>query len=326
MKCLCITGQEAWLLQAVFGALSPAGLAPASSPATQPHLGLDHWYAEVTRLMEESEGTLEEPGRFWDQVAAEAFAANMQQPLWGWADPRSAALLDYWVDYEPRLFFLLIYSSPADALATLMAGDTPPDQLDAQLQLWEDQHRAMLRAFHSHPRRCLLVSAREALANPQALAAQLAERIALPLNPARVAQPNKAGPDALGSYLEDQLLADYPELAALHRELQASAQSLAEGEAPRPALDTAAIIASYRQLRDRTAEQAKKKFCGRAMLSRCHAHGVNLRLIEPGKPNQNAYIESFNGRRRDECLNENWFLNLYTQGYRSRPSAGSKAK
>lgn len=54
-----------------------------------------------------------------------------------------------------------------------------------------------------------------------------------------------------------------------------------------------------------------KEFCGRAMLSWCHAHGVKLRLIEPGKPNQNAYIESFNGRLRDECLNENWFVNLH---------------
>ena len=33
-------------------------------------------------------------------------------------------------------------------------------------------------------------------------------------------------------------------------------------------------------------------------------------LIEPGKPNQNAYIESFNGRFRDECLNEHWFTSL----------------
>lgn len=53
-----------------------------------------------------------------------------------------------------------------------------------------------------------------------------------------------------------------------------------------------------------------KEFCGRAMLSWAHAHNVALRLIEPGKPNQNAYIESFNGRFRDECLNEHWFLNL----------------
>lgn len=33
-------------------------------------------------------------------------------------------------------------------------------------------------------------------------------------------------------------------------------------------------------------------------------------MIEPGKPNQNAYIESFNGRFRDECLNEHWFTSL----------------
>lgn len=53
-----------------------------------------------------------------------------------------------------------------------------------------------------------------------------------------------------------------------------------------------------------------KEFCGRAMLNWAHANGVMLRLIEPGKPNQNAYIESFNGRFRDECLNEHWFVSL----------------
>ena len=53
-----------------------------------------------------------------------------------------------------------------------------------------------------------------------------------------------------------------------------------------------------------------KEFCGRAMLSWAHARGVRLFLIQPGKPNQNAYIESFNGRLRDECLNEHWFVSL----------------
>ena len=53
-----------------------------------------------------------------------------------------------------------------------------------------------------------------------------------------------------------------------------------------------------------------KEFCGRAMVAWAHANGVSLRLIEPGKPNQNAYIESFNGRFRDECLNEHWFTSL----------------
>ena len=40
---------------------------------------------------------------------------------------------------------------------------------------------------------------------------------------------------------------------------------------------------------------------------RCRVH---LAFIRPGKPNENAYVESFNGRLRDECLNEHWFLTL----------------
>ena len=53
-----------------------------------------------------------------------------------------------------------------------------------------------------------------------------------------------------------------------------------------------------------------KEFCGKAMLDWVHERGMALRLIQPGKPNQNAYIESFNGRLHDECLNEHWLTHL----------------
>lgn len=52
------------------------------------------------------------------------------------------------------------------------------------------------------------------------------------------------------------------------------------------------------------------EFCSRAMLTWAYDRGVTLRLIQPGKPTQNAYIESFNGRFRDECLNEHWFTSV----------------
>ena len=39
-------------------------------------------------------------------------------------------------------------------------------------------------------------------------------------------------------------------------------------------------------------------------------HGVRLHFIEPGKPIQNAFCESFNGKFRDECLDEHWFTRL----------------
>ena len=41
-----------------------------------------------------------------------------------------------------------------------------------------------------------------------------------------------------------------------------------------------------------------------------YRNGVRLHFIEPGKPVQNAFVESFNGKFRDECLNEHWFTSL----------------
>jgi putative transposase len=52
------------------------------------------------------------------------------------------------------------------------------------------------------------------------------------------------------------------------------------------------------------------EFTGRALDEWAYRHGVKLHFIEPGKPTQNAYIESFNGKLRDECLNANYFLSL----------------
>jgi putative transposase len=48
----------------------------------------------------------------------------------------------------------------------------------------------------------------------------------------------------------------------------------------------------------------------RALDQWAYERGVKLRFIAPGKPVQNCYIESFNGRLRDECLNQHWFRSL----------------
>lgn len=52
------------------------------------------------------------------------------------------------------------------------------------------------------------------------------------------------------------------------------------------------------------------EFAGKVLDEWAYGKGLQLNFIEPGKPQQNAYIESFNGRFRDECLNEHWFLSM----------------
>lgn len=52
------------------------------------------------------------------------------------------------------------------------------------------------------------------------------------------------------------------------------------------------------------------EFISKVMQEWCIAQSIKLQFIQPGKPMQNGYIESFNGKFRDECLNLHWFLDL----------------
>jgi putative transposase len=53
------------------------------------------------------------------------------------------------------------------------------------------------------------------------------------------------------------------------------------------------------------------EFTSRHFLAWCIEKQIALVHIQPGKPQQNGYVESFNGKLRDECLNVNWFENLW---------------
>lgn len=52
------------------------------------------------------------------------------------------------------------------------------------------------------------------------------------------------------------------------------------------------------------------EFTSKAMFLWAKKTGVSLNFIQPGKPTQNAFVESFNGKFRDGCLNQNWFSDL----------------
>ena len=73
-------------------------------------------------------------------------------------------------------------------------------------------------------------------------------------------------------------------------------------------LDRAALFRGY-PLAVRTDNGPE--FTSRAFMGWAQTHGIRHILIEPGRPMQNGYIESFNGKFRDEMLNEQWFETLY---------------
>ena len=61
---------------------------------------------------------------------------------------------------------------------------------------------------------------------------------------------------------------------------------------------------------DRILSDNGTEFTSTALLKWCQKQEIRWDYIQPGKPYQNGYIESFNGKLRDECLNENVFVNL----------------
>ena len=72
-------------------------------------------------------------------------------------------------------------------------------------------------------------------------------------------------------------------------------------------LDRAALFRGYPKA---VRTDNGPEFTSRAFMAWTGKHRIRHILIQLGRPMQNGYIESFNGKFRDECLNEHWFENL----------------
>lgn len=69
-------------------------------------------------------------------------------------------------------------------------------------------------------------------------------------------------------------------------------------------------IAFFRGLPKEILTDNGSEFTSNVMNAWAYDHHVEQIFIDPGKPMQNGYIESFNGKLRTECLNQHWFRNL----------------
>src|SRR6266436_6247493 len=78
--------------------------------------------------------------------------------------------------------------------------------------------------------------------------------------------------------------------------------------------DVVAVMERIKQVRGVVPQRIQvdngSEFISKALDRWAYENAVTLDFSRPGKPTDNAYVESFNGRLRDECLNANWFLSL----------------
>ena len=86
-----------------------------------------------------------------------------------------------------------------------------------------------------------------------------------------------------------------------------------EADTSLPGARVVRVLAQRRETRgvpERIQVDHGPEFIRRVVDQWAFEQGVALHFIDPGKPTQNGHSESFNGKFRDECLNENWFMSL----------------
>jgi hypothetical protein len=117
-----------------------------------------------------------QPGKLWNELATDLFLANLQHPTWGWADPQSAVLMDFWHDFDAQVRLLLVYNSPANYLEQVLSqhAQPTPENIAMALDEWAHWNTNLLRYLHRHPDYCVLVNSQQAAAEPQTLVDTLA--------------------------------------------------------------------------------------------------------------------------------------------------------
>ncbi|MEN2385676.1 chromosome partitioning protein ParA [Comamonas sp. A7-5] len=187
----------------------------------------------------------------WQGLALDLMLANVEQPLWGWADAQAVYLLDYWKSQDPQTVFVLVFDEPQSVFTrqAMEHADANPQEQEARVNGWLAYNSALLHFHLRNPERSLLVHAAQVKASAQSYLQQLSlhvdAQLRLPIEEAQSLADHdsqglgndliqvSAGPvgkqkqaldcNPLAQWLAQQLLEDYPQAIELYEQLQAAA-------------------------------------------------------------------------------------------------------
>ena len=301
MTTLCITGNHPLTLTRIASQLEQAGMSAAQPLQRDPSVTLQVWHQ---RVCAQSAGAIK-PSRLWEQLAVDLMLANLDAPVWGWADTQSHQLLDFWSQLDSDIRFVLICQTPQQVIARLLTaplhkdestldperandplGHAPVAATNQALADWHSYHQAMLRFHLRHPSQSVMVWAEQAQSSPQALVHHLNQHWNLALTPqdkgdnfCQLSTTAHADgtPNAVIQQLVTHIASLHPELDELNRELHATIALLlaltepdetGQGDAIAPATAIDVLIDSYHRLADRSSEHAALQAQAEALLQR----------------------------------------------------------
>lgn len=165
------------------------------------------------------------PGKMWQELAVDQFMANKDAELWGWADPQTVYLLDFWREFDPQTRFVLVYSAPEYTVGQHLRNSLDPAaDINAALASWLETNSQLLSFYNRYQDRCLLINSEALRANAICFTEKVTKHFAL--DP-KAAIPKFDFPEqtdsAITAILARSLIEDCDAATSLYNELESSA-------------------------------------------------------------------------------------------------------
>ncbi|MBB3102461.1 hypothetical protein [Azomonas macrocytogenes] len=192
----------------------------------------------------------------WEQLAEDIFLANHNEPLWYWADANSVHVLEFWLDFDPNIFFILLHTSPHEALlGAIRQGADNLEALQTTLDDWYTRTQLILRFHLRHPASSVLLDSSNVFTHTSAYLEALAKRWQLPLEIYAIEHHQHADDAPVAIYLVDKFLKSCPQALSLHNEVQASLFLIGVDEPPTPTFDLNIAFTDYFEARSRFLDE-----------------------------------------------------------------------
>ncbi|QBC43670.1 hypothetical protein [Iodobacter fluviatilis] len=179
-----------------------------------------------------------ETAALWHGMALDLFLGNIDQEFWGWADPQSVYLLNYWQSLDPQIAFILVYDTPQQLISQAFDEQTQlsTEALEKTIHGWCAYNAALLHFYHRNTERCLLVHSQQVRESTAACLQQVRTRIGAPVQTVsecgRVShiidvttndEIARQQQTSLKTYIAQALMHDQPDSMQLYEELQSVA-------------------------------------------------------------------------------------------------------
>jgi len=251
MKTLCITGVHSAELSYIEAIFVQAGMALPRPAQRNETLTMSSWHDQIQSRIQEiarEQGPVE-LGRVWEQLASDLFVANLDQPVWGWSNVKSIALLDFWQAFDPQLRFVLVTSSAQRFIANALESGEAMPALSVLLEQWAAQHLQILQFYHRFPQKAVLVDIDHCIDSPAGLLKVCQQSWQLDLS--KVHFPNQPAPtfSTMTRFLAESLSQTDKQWLPLQNELLSSATPIGTLWKQPSQIGIADAVRAYRDLK-----------------------------------------------------------------------------